>query len=125
MYPGQLVVFGGNDGNTFFNQTYLLNPDVTVSNLRFYNWTTVVHISATAPPPTSHASGFVYNNTLWIYGGTAAGNAVQGTLWSFDFVTKHWTSHVFSSSGSSTSLAPKPCFGCSLIFVDANPFIRA
>jgi hypothetical protein len=120
------VVFGGNDGNTFFNETYILNPHVSVSNLKFYNWTSVVHVSATAPPSTSHASGFVHNDMLWIYGGVAAGNIVQGTLWSFDFATKHWTSHSFTApSGPLFSVAPKPCYGCNLVFIDAQSFFRA
>jgi hypothetical protein len=123
LYPGQIVVFGGNDGNIFFNDIYLLNPHASVSNLKFYNWTHVVHISAAAPPRLSEAGGFVYNDTLWIYGGVDASNMVQGTIWSFNFLTRHWLNHTHIASAG--QLAPHPCYGCNLVFIDAPSSIRA
>jgi hypothetical protein len=123
LYPNQIVVFGGNEGNVFFNEIYILNPHASVANLNFYNWTHVVHISVVAPPPLSQAGGFVHNDTLWIYGGLAASNAVQGALWSFNFLTKQWTSHPHTVPIG--LLPPQPCYGCNFVFVDALSSIRA
>jgi hypothetical protein len=120
LHPGQIVVFGGNEGNTFFNQIYVLNPHAAVADLKFYNWTLIDHVSVVAPPPLSQPGGFVHNDTLWIYGGLSATNVVQSTLWSFNFGSKQWTSH------SSIALTPpKPCYGCSLVFVDTPASIKA
>ncbi len=123
LYPGQIVLFGGNEGNVFFNHIYVLNPHATVANLKFYNWTHVAHVSVIEPPPLSQAGGFVYDDTLWIYGGLAAAGAVQSTLWSFNFGTKQWTNH--SHTAPLGMLTPTPCYGCNLVFVDGVLSIRA
>ena len=122
LHPGQIVLFGGNYGYVFYNQIYILNPHATVANLNFYNWTFVAPASTTAPPPMTRAGGFVRNDALWIYGGLAAGNSVQNTLWSFNFATKIWTSFLSTQTGQTL---PKPCYGCNLVFYDDTSFIRA
>jgi len=122
LFPGRIVLFGGNSGHVFFNQIYILNPHAAVSNLKFYEWTAVAPASPAAPPPVSQAGGFVRNDALWVYGGLAAGNVVQGTLWSFNFVSKNWSS--FASTQPLQAL-PRPCYGCSLVFHSAAASIQA
>jgi hypothetical protein len=116
-------MFGGNDGNTFFNEIYILNPHAAVASLSFYNWSTVAYASTSAPPPLSHVGGFMHNNTLWIYGGLAAHGIVHSTLWSFDFASKWWTHHPHDASAG--HFVPRPCYGGSLVFIAAFPSITA
>jgi len=79
---GKIYIFGGNDGDTYFNDMSLYNG----------SWTPITYDPTTTPPISRTLAAMTYNdNHLYLFGGRNVTGTILSDLWDYNLGTAEWT----------------------------------
>ncbi|KAF2757426.1 hypothetical protein EJ05DRAFT_389232 [Pseudovirgaria hyperparasitica] len=99
-YNDKLYLFGGTDGNTWFNDVWTYDPRVNA-------WTELDCIGYIPTPREGHAAALV-NDTMYVFGGRTKDGNDLGDLAAFRIPSRRW--YMFQNMGP----APSPRSGHSM-----------
>jgi Kelch motif/Galactose oxidase, central domain len=92
-WQDKLYLFGGTDGNTWFNDVWTYDPSTNL-------WTEQDCIGYIPAPREGHAAALI-NDTMYIFGGRIQEGTDLGDLVAFKITTKRW--YMFQNMGMSPS----------------------
>jgi len=131
---GKVVLFGGNNGSTYYNDTWLFSYDIITGNGIWTETNTPIDPTTTPTKRSSHAMAATPSGVL-LFGGNNGG----GETWLFDTGTGAWTKvdisyapsarngHAMAATpsgallfGGTTSGAPSGRLGDTWVFNESN-----
>ena len=90
VFEGSLYIFGGQDlKEGTYNNLWRL-PLNHIMEGGATSWEKVTNMTGKAPPPISHHSGFLYKDTLYVFGGLVEGDSNKD-MYALNLKSFHWS----------------------------------
>ncbi|KAH9944187.1 uncharacterized protein BXZ73DRAFT_96680 [Epithele typhae] len=108
-HKGQLIMFGGTDGQYHYNDTWVFDPASR-------SWTELSCFGYIPTPRESHAAAIV-DDIMYVYGGRGVDGANMGSLAAFKISTRRW--FMFQNMGPE----PSPRSGHGMAAVGSKVYV--
>ena len=120
----EIILFGGYSEGEMLNTIYKFNIETKeITKIEYQN-----NESQKIPLPRTGHSSFIYNNNLYIFGGSIKDGSLLNDLWKLDLESINWEeipidNNLSKENENNELLLPSPRSGHSLLIVNSDLYI--